>query len=150
MSKKGIKVDSDLLFKCTMKEFKLRLSPYDYINLDDPTTWSQSDKELWKQLRACEYYRLRKEASLRANDFWLNKADSGVLQDILKKYGFKVDNKGNVRCIDAGKAMLKSIMEQIIIPEIEETTGIIGIKVKKNAGPCAENCLCFNEATIKE
>lgn len=137
-----------IIEELTMEKFK----SYTFdMNVDykNRQTWNEDLNKLWQNAKATVYYNLRKEASLKRNDFWLNKVDSGILQDILKKYGFYVKADGSVYCIDAGKAMLKAIMERIVIPEIEETTGIKGIKVRKGAGPCAKNCLDFDKAHLE-
>ena len=132
------------IYDRTMKEFRRITASYN-INYEDKSTWNEQLVNLWNRLRANHYYQYKKECKLRANDFWVNKMDSGILQDILKKYGLAIYNKGNIRCIDAGRMIMKLAMEQIIIPEMEKTIGIKGIKLVKNAGPSAQNCLDFSK-----
>lgn len=113
-----------------------------------------NDKELDDSQKTCladclPIARARAHAAFRrkAEDFWLNHVG---LSTWFKQHGFVVGKDFVNFTPQLEKIMVKAFLEQCIIPDIEKTFNVTGIKVRNGVTGKSLNLFDFSRVEIKD
>ena len=138
------KVNKEKLKALVKKQFDQYVNNYhpykeDYETYKDlpKSKWPENLKTLYRNIYSNCYNALRRESELEKRNFWITMAGDGNFNAELNKYGLKVRHNGSIDFIDMAKPILKRYLEEIVIPALEKTFQIKGIKVNRNISPMA-------------
>lgn len=147
-------IDSDLLMKRTKEELKR----YYHMDLDSMpkkhSEWSEEQRINYRNVKSNVYNQLRSEAKEKAQDFWLNKMDTGLIKQELRNLGFIFNDYNNISivCGDHLKRfLLEHYVKEIVFPKLKEKFNLEGIKLKNRATVnTTSNILDFSDAHLVE
>lgn len=152
MSKKETRIDTTELKRRVMATMEQRIN---YLRLDckdvdiyDRKTWNESIRNEYKSIYSSHYHEMREQEKRKRANFWINVANSGTLQQILDKYGLGISYMNTIHTKDAGAKLVKYMLENVIIPEIEETLKIKNLKPTKNVTALKQSLLDFEDVEI--
>lgn len=152
MSKKETRIDTAELKRRVMDTMKQRIN---YLRLDckdvdiyDRKTWNDSVKNEYKSIYSSIYNQMRNEEKRKKVNFWINIAGNGAFEQILDKYGLGVTYMNTICTKDAGAKLVKYMLENVIIPEIEETLKIKNLKPTRNVTALKQSLLDFEDVEI--
>lgn len=147
-------IDSDLL----MKKVKEELRRYYRIDLDTlpkkHTAWTEDQRIAYRNVKSNVYNLLRNEAKEKAQDFWLNKMDTGVIKQELRRLGFIFNNYSNTSVVcgeQLKRFLLEHYVNEVVFPKLREKFDLEGIKLKKRATiNTTSSIFDFSDAHIAE
>lgn len=152
MSKKESRVDTAELKRRVMATMEQRAKylASNCIGLDihDRKTWDETVKNEYKSVYSSHYHEMREHEKRKRANFWINIANNGTLQQILDKYGLGVTYMNTICTKDAGAKLVRYMLENVIIPEIEETLKIKNLKPTRNVTALKQSLLDFEDVEI--
>lgn len=111
--------------------------------------WPDYLKAAYRNEYSNVYNQLRKERKQKKADFWITMAGKGNMQMILNELGLRIRSNNHVSFKDMAREILKAYLETVVIPKLEQTFNLTGIKVGKDTSPMCYNVLDFENAEIK-
>ena len=112
--------------------------------------WSDGLKQDYRNEYSNQYNALRRERKQKKNDFWITMAGKGNIELILKQFGLKLNYQNKIVFKNMAREVLKSYLETIVIPKLEEVFNLTGIKVGKDTSPMCAGVLNLEDAEIKK
>lgn len=95
-----------------------------------------------------EYYRERCEKEYKQTKFFTRTVNTGILNQVLAKHGLKINSYGEVRDDGIAIKLFKDYLENVVLPDIEQTVGIRGIKVHNKPTHLTMNLFKWRKAEI--
>lgn len=108
---------------------------------------SDSTKQVYKNMYSNIRLALIQSKVNKANDFYLNFVNDARMKELLNQYGLGVQGK-TIRVVNS-KKVAEAILA-LVIPELEKTMHLRGIKPIKRATINAHSLIDFSEAEIIE
>lgn len=94
------------------------------------------------------YYKKRVQKENKMRKFFTQTCNTGGLNELLRKHGLVMHADGTVKDNGACSQLLKSYLNDIVLPAIEKELGIKGIKVHDNPSPLTLNLFRWSKAEI--
>ena len=108
---------------------------------------SDSTKKVYKNMYSNIRLALMQSKVDKANDFYLNFVNDARMKELLDQYGLGVQGK-TIRVVNS-KKVAEAILA-LVIPKLEKTMHLKGIKPVKRATINAHSLIDFSEAEIVE
>lgn len=108
---------------------------------------SDNTKQIYKNMYSNIRLALIQSKRDKANDFYLNFVNDTRMKELLDQYGLGVEGKA-IKVVDS-KKVTEAILA-VVIPELEKTMHLKGIKPVKRATINAHSLIDFSEAEIIE
>lgn len=121
-------IDKNKLKSLILQELKPYIAVYSEVTTMPRKEWSDNTKREYKNAYSNCYNRLRDEYRHNRNKFW-SQFSAGNMNVILEEYGLHMTNSGNVLVQNNGYNMIKKVLLDHVIPELEKTFGIHGIRI---------------------
>ena len=130
MRESKYQIDKNKLKACIDQEMKCYPVIFSEYQNKPRKEWSDETKRAYKNSYSNAYNRLRDEYKNKRNRFW-NQMTAGNMNLILEQWGLWTSNSGKVVVKNNGYDMIKKILLEYVIPEIEKTFDIKGIRINE-------------------
>lgn len=130
MRESKYQIDKNKLKACITQEMKYYPAIFDEYQNKPRKEWSEETKRAYKNSYSNAYNRLRDEFKSKRNKFW-SQFSAGNMNTILEEYGLYMMPSGKVVVKNNGYEMIKKVLTDFIIPQLEKTFDIKGIKINE-------------------
>lgn len=119
-------------------------------NINDKKTWNKEVKDEYRYYYGIYYNALRLETKEHKTAFWINMFGKDNINAILDKYGLVLNDLNNIRAKNGGAYLIRWVLETFIIPELETTFNVTGIKLNKDLSFSKRNYLDLEDIEMIE
>lgn len=152
MANKGL-VDGTILREKLKKYLKkYHASTFKDLKFDNKSrkAWDNCAKRIYKNEYSNMYNQMRREVAEKKAQRWQTLAGEANFKAVLNELGLTL-RCGGVYAIDSGRLIFHWYLENIVIPKIESTFNIKGIKITRDVSPLSyRSCLNFEQVELNE